>query len=115
MPKNPETDFRFEVTVSIEGRVEGGITKLYAGDAGMSVSDNLDQTKYFKGDGVGLTKEGYKAMANTLIQGIIGTVRGAGQDGAFNEGVFMKWIVDEIGRAFVAQSTVDTAPTKKQS
>lgn len=68
-------------------------------DVNLDVSKNLERDMYFTKDGVP-NKDGVKAMTQTLIQGLVGNIHYAKQNGYWDDVEHIKHIVAELTRGF---------------
>lgn len=75
-------------------------------DLRLEVSGNLDRSQYIDGKGLP-RKEGLKPITNALVLGLIANVRMGGDKGWWKEHEHMEFIISELQRGFVAQSTPD--------
>ena len=80
----------------------------------MEVSDNLEREMYH--DNNGLTNaEGTKAMTRCFIQGLIGCIHVAHENGYRDSAENLRFIIDEITKGFAAVVHVDTAVMMEQN
>jgi len=64
------------------------------------VHNNADsQPTPFEIEGIP-TIYGYKILSQTFIHGIIANIKGSHEAGYWNEVEHIKWVIDELGRAF---------------
>lgn len=72
----------------------------------LEISKNLDKKKYLQKDGIP-TGEGIKPMTLAFIQGLIANVKVADKRGWWKEADHMRYIIDELNRAFVSVHNSD--------
>lgn len=65
----------------------------------LELSKNLDKDRYLQRDLP--TKEGLHVLQNTLIHGIMTNIKIAHEKGWKNESEGLKYVIDELHRAFV--------------
>ena len=77
----------------------------------LDVSKNLDRKMYFGEDELP-TKDGSKALTQTLVQGLVGNIHYAHQRGFRNDVEHMKYIVAELTRGFASVANVSPSEFK---
>lgn len=72
-------------------------------DTRLEVSGNLERSEYVDSRGL-LKKDGLKPMTQALVMGLISNMRMGAKKGWWKEHEHMQYVIDELQRAFVAQS-----------
>lgn len=76
-----------------------------ATDIRMQVSPNLDHKRYINQDGLH-GQLGVKPLTETLIQGLIGNIHYAHQNGYWDSAAHLRHIIDELTRGFATPANV---------
>jgi len=72
---------------------------------GLSVSSNLDETKYFDQND-NPTPSGSNAITDCLVQGLIGNIHQSHQSGNRDSAEHLRYIISELERGFVENVTI---------
>lgn len=101
----PKQQFHFAAISKITLEHETGMTSsvLKQTDIRFEISNNLDRKVYFDSHGLP-TKEAIKPITNALVMGLIANVRTGAANGWMTDYEHMKYIIDQLQRAFVAQT-----------
>jgi hypothetical protein len=85
--------------VTVEHEKGAPSSKLKKVEIRLEVSKNQDRSVFFDGTGA-MRKAAMKPLTQSLLQGLVANVKNAHAKGWWNEVEHMKYIVDELGRAF---------------
>jgi len=99
----PYNEFHFCAISKITLGHEQGSTRsqLKSSDLRLEVSGNLDKSVYVDDEGLP-TKDALKPITTALLMGLITNMRMGAAKGWWTEHEHMKYIIDELSRAFVA-------------
>jgi hypothetical protein len=102
----PKQQFHFcaisKITVEHEKGAPNSVLK--ACDLRLEVSGNLDRSVYIDGKGLP-RKEALKPITNALVHGIITNIRVGVNKGWWKEAEHMQYVIEQLQRAFVAQTS----------
>lgn len=101
-----EYSFKAEVVLVIEHKEGEQKSKHVATDFNLEVSNNLDVTKYIDHEDLP-TQDGSKALSNVLVQGLIGNIHMAHENGFRDSAEHLRWIISELEKGFVAVVNVE--------
>jgi hypothetical protein len=101
-----KNEFHFAAISKITLEHEKGAptSVLKANDLRLEVSGNLDRSVYIDGKGLP-RKEAMKPISNALVMGLITNIRVGAAKGWWKEHEHMQYVVDQLQRAFVAQTS----------
>lgn len=105
---------------SFEGRVvltlnheEGANHSTHVStDFNLDVIGGLDRTKYLDEEDLP-NKEGSKVLTNVLVQGLIGNIHMAHENGYRDSAEHLRWIISELESGFVALTTIEKSYFKE--
>lgn len=104
-------EFSFEgiARVTMEHTKGSTTSKHVATDFFLECSSNLDDKKYMNDDDV-LTKDGSHALTQCFVQGLVGNIHFAHQQGYRNDAEHLRYIIAELERGFasIADATKST-------
>jgi hypothetical protein len=93
--------FQIETFVSVTAEhIEGNTSRHISTDFTLGVSSNLDESMYVDSQGMP-TKEGSKAITQTLLQGLIGNIHYAHKLGYKNDAEHLREIIKRLEDGFV--------------
>jgi len=105
-----EYSFEAKVVLTIEHKKGMSTQKHVATDFNLRVIGDLDKNKYLE-DGL-INANGSKALANVLIQGLVGNIHMAHEKGFRDSADHLRWIISELERGFVAVANVEQSNFK---
>lgn len=103
MPKR-EYHFCAISKITLEHEQGAPLSTLKASDLRLEVSGNLDRSVYLDGKSLP-RKEALKPISNALVMGIITNIKMGAQKGWWKDHEHMQYVIDQLQRGFVAQST----------
>jgi hypothetical protein len=86
--------------ITLEHETGAPTSVLKASDLRLEVSGNLDRSVYIDGKGLP-RKEALKPISNALVMGLITNMRMGAAKGWWKEGEHMRYVIDQLQRAFV--------------
>lgn len=93
--------------IEVEGRAlivvdatPGKKPTLERTDIRLDIDAKLDPKQYYKPDG-NLTDLGAKSLSNAFVQGLLGNIHAAHQNGDWDSAEHLRWIMAELERGFV--------------
>lgn len=100
--------FSFEAKVVLTVEHKPGMTtsKHVATDFNLEVDSQLNRSQYLNDEDLP-TKDGSKVLSNVLVQGLIGNIHSAHQQGFRDSAEHLRWIIEELTRGFAAVANVD--------
>lgn len=99
-----EFSFEARVVMTLEHK-KGMTTSKHAGtDFNLYVLGDLDRNAYLKDDLP--TKEGSKVLSTVLVQGLVGNIHMAHQEGFRDSAEHLRWIIAELEKGFSAVAEV---------
>jgi hypothetical protein len=93
--------------LELEHKAGSKISKHVQTKFALTVSKNLDSSKYNDKDG-NLTKEGSHVLTNVFVQGLIGNIHLAHKEGFRNDAEHLRYIISELERGFIENVEVGT-------
>jgi hypothetical protein len=90
--------------ITLEHEKGAPTSVLKAADLRLEVSGNLDRSVYVDGKGLP-RKEALKPISNALLHGLIVNIRMGAAKGWMKEGEHMQYVIDQLQRAFVHQTS----------
>lgn len=102
----PKVTFHFAAIAKLSLEHETGTptSVVKSSDLRLEVSGNIDKAAYIDGHGLP-RKEAMKPISNTLVMGIITNIKSCHSKGWWKDYEHMQYVIDQLQRAFVAQST----------
>lgn len=89
--------------ITLKREKGAAMSQLLTTDLRLEVSSNLDRSMYIDGKGLP-RKDAMKPITNALLHGLITNVRHSATRGWMKEGEHMEYIINQLQRAFVANS-----------
>lgn len=86
--------------ITLEHEKGSPTSVLKASDLRLEISGNLDRSMYIDGKGLP-RKEALKPITNALVMGLITNMRMGAHKGWWKEGEHMRYVIDQLQRAFV--------------
>ena len=100
-----EAHFKAEVVINLEGEPGDKNVALKSTDFNLTCSSNIDKSTYLDSGGLP-NKDGSVVLSNTLIQGLVGNIHMAHEQGFRDSAEHLRWIISELERGFVAVPTL---------
>lgn len=100
-----ELSFEAKVVLMLEQKPGMTMAKHVATEFNLYPSKELNQDLYKDNEGLP-TKEGSKALANVLIQGLVGNIHIAHEKGFRDSAEHLRWIIAELEKGFVTVANV---------
>lgn len=86
--------------ITLEHEKGAQTSVLRSTDLRLEISGNLDKSQYLDGKGLP-RKDAMKPITNALIHGLIANMRMCAHKGWWKEGDHMKYVMEQLERAFV--------------
>lgn len=106
-------EFSLRADVVLVLNYEEGMTssKHVSTNFNLDVSDNIQREVYLNREDLP-TAEGSRALSNVLVQGLIGNIHFAHDEGFRDSAEHLRWIIAELEKGFVSVANVskDTFP-----
>jgi len=99
-------EFKFKgiVDLTMYHKIGDNKSKHVKTDFNLEVSKNLDKSKYLNN---GLpTVAGTKALTSAFVQGLVGNIHQAHQNGYWDSAEHLRYIISELERGFIQVSHV---------
>lgn len=106
-------EFSFEAKVVLTLEHKEGMTKSnhVATDFNLDVIGKLDRRKYLDKENLP-TKDGSQVLSNVLVQGLVGNIHMAHENGFRDSAEHLRWIISELERGFVSVVNVEKSNFK---
>lgn len=98
-----EFNFKAECVLTLEHNK--GKTKHLSTDFNLELSEGLNKDVYLDKEGLP-TKQGSEALTNVFIQGLVGNIHQAHENGYRDSAEHLRYIIAELERGFVAVTEV---------
>lgn len=99
-----EYSMECRVVLTLDHKKGSKKSEHVATDFNLSVSENLDQSVYLDKDGVP-TEIGSKTLTNVLVQGLVGNIHQAHQNGYWDRAEHLRYAIAELERGFAGVAT----------
>jgi len=96
-----EYSFEARVVLELEHKKGCKSSKHIGTKFNLRTSSDLDKKMYMDNNGI-LNKTGSETLTNVLVQGLIGNIHMANQQGFRNDAEHLRYIISELERGFVA-------------
>ena len=106
-----EFSFEAKVVLTLEHKAGMPTSKHVATTFNLDVLGHLDKSHYLDSEGLP-TKEGSKILSNVLVQGLIGNIHLAHDEGFRDSAEHLRWIISELERGFVNVANVSKSNFK---
>lgn len=106
-----EFSFEAKVVLTLEHKKEMTTSKHVATDFNLEVSDNLVRSQYLDKEDLP-TEAGSKVLSNVLVQGLVGNIHLAHENGFRDSAEHLRWIISELERGFITVANVEQSNFK---
>lgn len=98
--------FEAKVVLTLEHAPGMPKSKHVSTNFNLEVDPVLDRTQYLNNEDLP-TKDGSKVLSNVLVQGLIGNIHFAHEQGFRDSAEHLRWIIEELTRGFATVANVD--------
>lgn len=94
-----ELEFEAHVVMRLDHK-EGARPRVIATDLHLGMNDILDRSMYMNEDGVP-NEDGVKVFTNILVQGLVGNIHYAHQNGYIDSAKHLRYVIEQLERGFM--------------
>lgn len=97
--------FEGKVVLTLEHKKGWDSPTHVATNFNLYIDEKLDRDLYFDEEGYP-NRDGLDVLSNVLVQGVLGNIHAAHQNGLRDSAEHLRWVISELERGFVAQVNV---------